>query len=76
MPMKLASALAKIANEIFKIPEKDLRSVEHANAFMFVPALKGNNMAKLFSSHPSTDKRIEKLQDMQREMDRGFPYRP
>ena len=75
-PMQLASALSKISNDMYRIPEQDLRSVEHANAFMFVPALKGNNMAKLFSSHPSTDKRIEKLQDMQREMDRGFPYRP
>ncbi|MCH8309671.1 MAG: zinc metalloprotease HtpX [Chloroflexi bacterium] len=73
-PMQLASALSKISNDMYRIPEQDLRSVEHANAFMFVPALKGNNMAKLFSSHPSTAKRIEKLQDMQREMERGFPF--
>ena len=74
-PMQLASALSKISNDMYRIPEQDLRSVEHANAFMFVPALKGNSMAKLFSSHPSTEKRIEKLQEMQREMDRGFSIR-
>lgn len=74
-PMQLASALSKISNDMYRIPEQDLRSVEHANAFMFVPALKGNTMAKLFSSHPSTEKRIEKLQEMQREMDRGFSFR-
>ena len=74
-PMQLASALSKISNDMYRIPEQDLRSVEHANAFMFVPALKGNSMAKLFSSHPSTEKRIEKLQEMQREMDRGFSFR-
>ncbi|MDP6454542.1 MAG: zinc metalloprotease HtpX [SAR202 cluster bacterium] len=74
-PMQLASALSKISNDMYRIPEQDLRNVEHANAFMFVPALKGNNVAKLLSSHPTTEKRIEKLQEMQREMDRGFPYR-
>ena len=74
-PMQLASALSKISNDMYRIPEQDLRSVEHANAFMFVPALKGNTMAKLFSSHQSTEKRIENLQEMQREMDRGFSFR-
>ena len=70
-PMKLASALAKIANEIFKIPEKDLRSVEHANAFFIIPAIKGKGMKSLFSSHPPVEKRIEKLKAMQRALDRG-----
>ena len=74
-PMQLASALSKISNDMYRIPEQDLRNVEHANAFMFVPALKGNNAAKLFSSHPPIAKRIERLQDMQREMDRGFSFR-
>lgn len=74
-PMQLASALSKISNDMYRIPEQELRNVEHANAFVFVPTLKGNNMAKLFSSHPTTEKRIEKLRDMHREMDRGFPFR-
>ena len=74
-PMQLASALSKISNDMYRIPEQDLRNVEHANAFMFVPALKGNNVARLLSSHPTTEKRIEKLQEMQREMDKGFPFR-
>ena len=61
---------------MYRIPEQDLRQVEHANAFMFVPALKGNSVARLLASHPTTEKRIERLQSIQREMDRGMPYRP
>ena len=71
-PMQLASALQKISNDMYRIPEKDLRQVEHANAFFIVPAFKGNNFASLFSSHPSVDKRIERLQNMQRQMERGI----
>ena len=75
-PMQLASALAKISNDMYRIPDEDLRDVRHANAFMFAPALSGNDIAKLFSSHPPTEKRIERLQNMQRELERGTPFRP
>ncbi len=75
-PMQLASALAKISNDMYRIPDEDLRDVRHANAFMFAPALSGNDMARLFSSHPPTEKRIERLQNMQRELERGTPFRP
>ena len=74
-PMQLASALQKISNDMYRIPEKDLRQVEHANAFFIVPALKGDNIAKLFSSHPPVEKRIERLRNMQRQMERGTPFR-
>ena len=71
-PMQLASALSKISNDMYRIPEKDMRQVEHANAFFIVPALKGTSMANLFSSHPKVEDRIERLRNMQREMERGF----
>ena len=71
-PMQLASALNKISNDMYRIPEKDMRQVEHASAFFIIPALKGNTFAKLFSSHPPVDKRIERLRNMQRQMERGF----
>ena len=70
-PMQLASALQKISNEMYRIPEKDLRQVEHANAFFIVNALKGDNVARLMSSHPPVEKRVEHLMRMQREMERG-----
>ena len=70
-PLQLASALQKISNDMYRIPEKDLRQVEHASAFFIIPALKGNTIATLFSSHPSVEDRILRLQDMQRSMERG-----
>lgn len=69
-PLQLASALGKISNEMYRIPEKDLRQVEHASAFFIVPALNGNAVASLFSSHPPVEKRIEKLRDMHQQMER------
>lgn len=74
-PMQLASALAKIDNDMYRIPDKDLRDVQHANAFMFAPAASGRAAARLFSSHPPTEKRIERLQSMQREMERPTAFR-
>ena len=74
-PMQLASALAKISNDMYRIPDEDLRDVRHASAFMFVPALKGNDIARLFSSHPPTEKRIERLQSMQRQLERPRVFR-
>ncbi len=71
-PMHLASALQKISSDLYRIPEKDLRQVEHANAFMFVNALKKDGMASLFSSHPRVEDRVERLRNMQRQMERGF----
>jgi heat shock protein HtpX len=70
-PLQLASALSKISNDMYRIPEKDLRQVEHANAFFIVNALKGDNMARLMSSHPPVEKRVERLMRMQRDMERG-----
>ena len=71
-PLQLASALAKISDDMYRIPEKDLRQVEHANAFFIVPKLKDGGVASLLSSHPPVDQRIERLREMQREMERGL----
>ncbi len=71
-PMQLASALSKISNDMYRIPDKDLRQVRHANAFLIVNAVKGDKMAALMSSHPPIEKRIQRLQDMQRQMERRF----
>ena len=69
-PSKLASALSKISSDIYRIPEEDLRQVGHANAFFIVSALKGNKAASLLSSHPPVEKRIEKLLEMARDLER------
>jgi len=66
-PLALASALRKISGQIAQIPEKDLRTVEHANAFFIIPALQGKSIASMLSSHPSTDDRVAKLTQMHQE---------
>ena len=66
-PLALASALKKISGQIAQIPEKDLRTVEHANAFFIIPALQGKSIASMLSSHPSTDDRVAKLTQMHQE---------
>jgi heat shock protein HtpX len=66
-PTNLASALKKISGQIAQIPEKDLRQVEHANAFFIIPALQGNAIASLMSSHPPTEMRVARLMEMQRQ---------
>ncbi|MDF4251649.1 MULTISPECIES: zinc metalloprotease HtpX [unclassified Streptomyces] len=60
-PSTLASALTKISGDIARIPTKDLRKAEPYNAFFFVPALSGESLASLFSSHPKLEKRLEQL---------------
>jgi heat shock protein HtpX len=60
-PMALASALQKITGDMAKIPQQDLRSAAHFNAFYFAPALTGQSLMSLLATHPSTEKRIEQL---------------
>lgn len=65
-PRQLANALRKISGQIAKIPEKDLRQVEHANAFFIIPALQGGmSIASMMSSHPATEERVKRLLEMQ-----------
>src|SRR3954469_14584275 len=51
-PSALASALTKISGEIATIPTKDLRSAQTLNAFFIAPALNGQSLASVFSTHP------------------------
>jgi heat shock protein HtpX len=41
------------------------------NALFIVPALKGDEVASLFSTHPSTEERVERLNEMQRQMEQA-----
>ncbi|MGI8551341.1 MAG: zinc metalloprotease HtpX [Dehalococcoidia bacterium] len=68
-PSHLMSALVKISGTIARIPTQDLRRVESQNAFMIVPAINGNSLAGLFSTHPSLETRLEQLRQLQRQME-------
>ncbi|MGW0828023.1 zinc metalloprotease HtpX [Streptomyces sp. NPDC002845] len=61
-PSVLASALTKVTGDVARIPTKDLRSAQAFNAFYFTPALGGeHSAARLFSTHPSLEQRVEQL---------------
>ncbi|MGZ3585557.1 MAG: zinc metalloprotease HtpX [Ktedonobacterales bacterium] len=70
-PQNLASALLRISNTIQNgaIPTQDFRRAETVNALFIVPALRGDNLATLFSTHPSTEERVERLMEMQKQME-------
>jgi len=63
-PDKLATALLKISGKIKVIPPNELKNVQKLNAFFIVPALSGDSIANLFSTHPPVEKRVQKLKEM------------
>jgi len=67
-PSKLASALLKISGTMKRIPTRDLREVEGMNAFFIIPAISGDALTNLFSTHPPVDQRIKKLMEMEAAM--------
>jgi heat shock protein HtpX len=69
-PSALASALTKISGEMARIPNKDLREAQAFNAFFFAPALKGEQVASLFATHPPLHTRLEQLADISADLSR------
>jgi heat shock protein HtpX len=70
-PSALASALTKISGDIARIPSRDLRQAEAFNAFFFAPAISGKagaSLSSLFSTHPSLEKRLDRLGVLSREL--------
>ena len=70
-PSALKSALIKVSGDIARIPTRDLRTAEPLNAFFFAPAMSlqgGASLSKLFSTHPSLERRLEELDKVQRQL--------
>ena len=67
-PSKLASALLKISGTMKRVPTRDLREVEGMNAFFIVPAISGDSLTNLFSTHPPVAQRVKKLMEMEAAM--------
>jgi heat shock protein HtpX len=70
-PGHLASALMRIEGTIAsgRIPDRDLRQAQGVSALMIMPALRGESVMELFSTHPSLEHRIERLQRIQKQME-------
>lgn len=66
-PAALASALMKISGRMDKVPKEDLREEAEMNAFFIIPIDRGF-IGRIASTHPPTEKRIERLRDLEREL--------
>jgi heat shock protein HtpX len=66
-PSALASALVKISSGMSRIPQKDLRASGELQAFFIFPAGR-KALGNLFSTHPPLEKRIERLQRLEAQL--------
>jgi heat shock protein HtpX len=64
-PLALANALSKISYGVEHLPMNALPSTAHM--FIMNP-LSGNRIMRLFSTHPSTEDRIEKLKYLEKSL--------
>jgi len=70
-PRALISALNKISGRMEVVPANAKAKIEGANAFFIIPALSGNAIMELFSTHPPLEKRIANLEKVEAEI-RGY----
>jgi heat shock protein HtpX len=66
-PSALSSALMKISGAMDQVPDQDLRVASQLSAF-FIAAPVKRAAATLFMDHPPTEKRIERLQRYEAEL--------
>lgn len=72
-PGALADALEKISGTVANIPDKDLRKLQTASAFLIIPAaLKGEGSMNLFSTHPPLHERVKRLRELEQRMRYGL----
>jgi len=69
-PEQLMSALQKIASQMTRIPQRDLREVAGMNAFFIIPTNVRSAFGELFLTHPPLEKRLAALAQISREMGR------
>ena len=67
-PSALSSALVKISGAMETVPTRDLREAERMNAFFIVPTSVKGAVQSLFSTHPPMEKRIQRLQQLEAQL--------
>jgi len=80
-PSALKSALIKVSGAMSQIPTRDLRAAEPLNAFYFAPAMKlsrgggggGASLSRVFSTHPTLERRIAELDKIQKQLSQVSP---
>jgi heat shock protein HtpX len=67
-PRALITALQKISGRMDYVPAEKKKEVEGANAFFIIPALSGESLMELFSTHPPLEKRVAALEAVEAEL--------
>jgi heat shock protein HtpX len=70
-PSALSSALLKISGAMEQVPDQDLRAAGNLSAFFIVSPSVKESVKTLFMDHPPTQKRIERLQRLEAELQRS-----
>ncbi len=70
-PSALSSALLKISGQMNRVPQQDLRAAGEMNAFFIVPTSVKGALQTIFATHPPMDKRIERLGELERQLQLG-----
>lgn len=71
-PLALASALQKIDAGVSRAPLRPTPQTEAASSMMIANPFRGSGMARLFSTHPPTKDRVNRLEALHIKMQRGF----
>lgn len=66
-PSALVSALLRISGRMGNVPERDIRDTSEISAFFIIP-IEFDFVGRLFSTHPFTENRVERLHDMEHEI--------
>ncbi len=69
-PSALSAALMKLSSAMQQVPTTDLREAERMNAFFIVPASVKGSLKSLFATHPPMEKRIERLAQLEAQLQR------
>ena len=67
-PSALSSALLKISGAMERVPQQDLRAAGQMNAFFIVPTSVKSTIQTIFSTHPPMEKRIERLNALEAQL--------
>ncbi len=70
-PSALSAALMKISGAMQGIPQEDLRKAERLNAFFIVSPNVKASIKNVFSTHPPMEQRIERLNQLEAQLQRG-----
>jgi heat shock protein HtpX len=67
-PSALSSALLKISGKMEQIPKQDLRASSELAAFYIFPPSVKSAIGNIFSTHPPLEKRLEKLAQLESQL--------